>query len=387
MRKVIFSAGLLSFLLVLSFFLFSYLDHSLTVSENTSYQTTDSVKPKTVPEERDDQPDTDLHVQIKESEKQVLDSATEPIELAFAGDVILEASGKTAVQKYGIDYPFEQIKGDIIGADYAVVNLETPITGRTLPFPKEFNFKSGQELLTGLTNAGFDMVTLANNHTMDYGEQGLIDTLKNLNDKKIPYIGAGLNEEEAFSSKTVEIKGRKIGFIGFSRVLPDVSWYAGKEKPGIASGYQLDRMVEIVKEAKEEADCLFVYIHWGKERHSIPEQYQLEYAKALVDAGADGIIGSHPHVLQGFQFYKNKPIAYSLGNFLFPDHVNGKTAESGILKLTINGEDIAMRFIPCMIKNDQIVKLDNKQGESLLNDLVNISYNIERENLTFKSTE
>ncbi len=294
---------------------------------------------------------------------------TEPIEIAFVGDVMMDGSIKDAIKKHGADYPFQHIKAEIEKSDYAVLNLETAVTTRTDKFKKDYNFKADPTSLKGITNAGFDMVSLGNNHAMDYKEEGLEDTIKHLKEYELEYIGAGLNEKEAYSSKTIEIKNKKIKFLGFSRVLPDISWYAGKNKPGIASGYQEDRVIRIIKEERKDCDYLFVYIHWGKESKEKPEDYQIKYAKKMIDAGADGIIGSHPHVLQGFEYYKDKPIAYSLGNFLFPSYVSGKKAETGILKLKIDETGIGMSFKPYLIKNNQITTLSKKEEDRILKEL------------------
>jgi poly-gamma-glutamate capsule biosynthesis protein CapA/YwtB (metallophosphatase superfamily) len=299
---------------------------------------------------------------------------TEPIEISFTGDVMMDWSVKSAINQHGPLYPFEYIKEE---GDYAVTNLETAVTTRSEPYEKTYNFKSNPPVLQGLKDAGFDMVSLANNHTMDYKEAGLLDTIEALNDYKLTYIGAGKNESEAYSHKVITLKGKDIAFLGFSRVLPSIDWYATEHKPGIASGYQLDRIVKHVKRAKEDADYVIVYIHWGTEKSVNPELYQKTYARKMIDVGADAIIGSHPHVLQGFEFYKEKPIAYSLGNFLFPDYVSGKTAQTGILSLHLNNEEITMEFTPYQISNNRVVTITDGQKKKILDELQKISYGVD----------
>lgn len=283
-----------------------------------------------------------------------------PIKLIFVGDTMMDWSVKETVESKGPDYPFTEIKDLVSEVDYAVLNLETAVTNYTEKYPKLYNFRTNPEDLIGIKNAGFDMVTLANNHALDYKITGLKDTIENLNKLNIKFIGAGFNEAEAYQMRIVNIKNKKIGFLGFSRVLPSVSWYAKENRPGIASGYQEDRVINIIKESKPKVDYLFVYIHWGIEKNKTPEDWQINYAHKMIDAGADGIIGSHPHVLQTFSQYKGKPIAFSLGNFLFPDYVRGAQAETGIFEITINKEDITSKFIPFRIKADRIVKVENK---------------------------
>ncbi|OIJ10364.1 hypothetical protein BKP35_14420 [Anaerobacillus arseniciselenatis] len=291
----------------------------------------------------------------------------------------MEGSIEHAMNSFGINYPFLQVEEELQHVDYAIVNLETAVTNRGIPYRKQFNFRTGPQSLVALKEAGFHMVSLANNHTMDYGEKGLVDTIDYLNDVGLAYIGAGRNSEEAYRAHIVEIKGQQIAFLGFSRVLPTVSWYAGPEKPGIASGYQLDRMVRIVEETKKEVDYVFVFMHWGIERQQTPEPYQIYDARAMIDAGADGIVGAHPHVIQGLDYYKGKPIAYSLGNFLFPDYVSGLTAESCILTFIIREDEIKMKYIPYEITGNQVAEVSQEVKEARLASLENLSFNVVRE--------
>lgn len=306
---------------------------------------------------------------------------SEPIIIAFAGDFLVEGSIERAMNTYGIDYPLAAARDEIIAADYAVVNLETAITKAGTIYPKEYNYRTGPKSLQVIKNAGFDMVSLANNHTMDFGVDGLLDTFQYLNEAGIAYIGAGQNSEEAYTQKIVEMKGRKIGFLGFSRVLPSINWYAGPSRPGIASGYQLERMVEVVESSKKEVDFLFVYMHWGVIGNLYPEKYQINDSKAMIDAGADAIVGTHPHVIQGLDYYKGKPIAYSIGNFLFL--VNEKTAESAVLTFVIEGDEISMKFVPYHITPGKVNALNSEAQENRLRSLEKRSFNVRREGKYF----
>lgn len=327
---------------------------------------------------------------VEKAKKIVEDKPYEPIEIIFVGDVMFEWSLKETLKRKGVDYPFEQIKERIKEVDFAVVNLETAITIGTEAYPKKYNFKSEPETLNGLLNAGFDLVSLANNHTMDFGEKGLIDTMKNLEEYNLPYIGSGLNKEEAYMGHEVVIQGKKIKFLAFSRVLPTVEWYATDNKPGIASGYQEDYVTSVIEKEKQEegTDIVFVYIHWGVERNKYPEDYQRKYARKMIEAGADAVVGAHPHVLQGFEFYNGKPIAYSLGNFLFPNYVSGHSAETGLLSLIIEeNNQIRMEFEPFYIHNDQIVDKGIEYQNKILNYLEGISYDVIIENKEVKSSK
>lgn len=307
------------------------------------------------------------------------------ITIAFAGDMIMEGSIEEAMNKHGANYPFLQVQDELQKVDYAIVNLETAVTKRGTVYSKEYNFRTGPESLQGLIQAGFNMVSLANNHTNDYGEEGLLDTIDYLDEVGLDYVGAGKNSDQAYAAKFIEIKDKQIAILGFSRVLPNVSWYAGESKPGIASGYQLERMVQIISEVKADADYVFVYMHWGVERNQTPEPYQKNDARAMIDAGADGIFGSHAHVIQGLDFYNGKPIAYSLGNFLFPDYVHGLTAESSLLTVEIAGDEIRMKYTPYEIIGNQVATLTAEDQHKRIQFLEKISFDIIRKGDIFKS--
>jgi poly-gamma-glutamate capsule biosynthesis protein CapA/YwtB (metallophosphatase superfamily) len=240
--------------------------------------------------------------------------------------------------------------------------------------PKEYNFRSDPNSLSGLKNAGFQLVSLANNHSFDYGQSGFTDTLANLKKYKLDYMGGGANKEEAYGAKTYSIKGRSIKVVAFSRVLPDFSWLATDTKPGLANGYDLTLIQNTIEKEKKDADFLFVYIHWGVETKRSPEAFQRDWAKTMIDSGADGVIGSHPHVLQGFEYYKGKPIAYSLGNFLFPNYIKGDKAQTGILHLDIQKDNIEMSFVPFKIIQDQIIVQNEQEKQVVWNELQTLSY-------------
>lgn len=310
---------------------------------------------------------------LKQTYHQTIDPE---ISILFAGDTMMDWSIKNTVKSKGPDYPFRYVKDEVSASDYAIVNLETAVTTHSGTFSKEYNFKSDPNSLEGLKNAGFDLISLANNHTMDYQTEGLLETMDNINLYGLSYIGAGRNASEAYRSKEVIIKGKKFKFLAFSRVLPSTTWAAGENSPGLANGYNLDLMKEIVMQESKTCDYLMVYMHWGKERSKHPELYQVNYAKTMIDAGADAIVGAHPHVLQGFQYYKGKPIAYSLGNFLFPDYVKGDSAETGLLKIHIKNGKMSMQFKPYYIKDDMIVKLNHDEEKKILAKLEDLSYQI-----------
>jgi len=299
------------------------------------------------------------------------------IDIVFAGDVMMDNSVKAAMRERGVDDPFEEVKELVQAADWAVVNLETAVTTATVKDTSQiYNFNADPASLGGLWNTGFDMVSLANNHVLDYLTEGLLDTMENLDAVGLTYTGAGKNEEDAFRAKTVEIGGNKIKIAAYTRFIPLTSWNAGKNRPGIAGAYNQKKVLKAIREQSADCDYFIVYMHWGVEQNNRPEKWQREFAKKMIDAGADAIIGSHPHVLQGFEYYKGKPIAYSLGNFLFPDYVQGPNADTGLLKLSLRDGQIEMSFHPYFIKDDRILKLDSDYEEKQLKYIEELSYGV-----------
>jgi poly-gamma-glutamate capsule biosynthesis protein CapA/YwtB (metallophosphatase superfamily) len=258
----------------------------------------------------------------------------EQVKLAFVGDVIFSSTVEDQLLKFGYDYPYSFVKDYLQKADLTIANLETPVTENGTVQKKDYVYRSSPLALPAFKEAGVDIVNLANNHVMDYGEKGLLDTLKALDQIGIQKIGAGKDADEAYSPVIVEKQGIKIAFLGFSRVVPEKSWKAAPGHPGVADTYNYTVPVEAIQKAKQQADLVVVIAHWGVEREDKPDKFQTELAHRYIDAGADLIVGSHPHVLQGFESYKGKWIAYSLGNFIFTINNTVKTWDSVILQAT-----------------------------------------------------
>ncbi|MBS4199375.1 CapA family protein [Bacillus sp. FJAT-49732] len=315
----------------------------------------------------------------KEAEKQ--QKASPEINIIFAGDTMFDWDLRPILEKNGYDYPFVYVKDKVQRADYAFVNAETVFTDKTEKDPSQlFWIKSDPRGLQALNKTGFDMLNLGNNHTLDYLRPGLNDTLQYVEQYGFDYIGAGRNEEEAYASKEIEIKGKKFRFFSFVHFLPDVNWIAKNDRSGIPNGYDLELIKKTILEQKGDSDYTIVYFHWGKEKQNIPVDYQYEYVKELQKTGVDLIIGSHPHWLQGFQYYNGMPVAYSLGNFLFPPYVKNESAQTGLLKVTFKGDQIKMNFDPYIISKGQIIPVENAERDQFLRYLQSISFDVEISN-------
>ncbi|KKM12839.1 hypothetical protein SY88_01415 [Clostridiales bacterium PH28_bin88] len=289
-----------------------------------------------------------------------------PFTLAVVGDVLLDRAVGNAIQRHGPDYPWEQT-GLLAEADIALANLETSVSTRGKAQDKKWTFRSKPETLDGVARAGIDIVTLANNHALDFGEQALLDTLEHLRSRGIAYIGAGANMDEARAPYITDVNGHVVAFLGFTVVTPQ-GWEAGKQKPGVNSGWDNKAMFAAVEQAKKQADFVVVYMHWGVEREDQPSKAQRYLGRRLVEAGADLVVGSHPHNLQGIEFYQGAPVVYSLGNFVFTDSGVPKTLETGILSVKVeDGRITEMALTPYIISAGRPVRLEGDKAKAVLN--------------------
>lgn len=242
------------------------------------------------------------------------------VSLLFGGDIYLSDHVLNAYDKAGgvagiLD---EGLRNEIASADIFMANEEFPFSDRgSAAEDKQYTFRLPPSRLHIMQEIGPDIVTLANNHILDYGTDALLDTCALLDEAGIRRVGAGAGLEEAKKLEVMEVRGKRIGFLAASRVIPVSSWTVGKSHPGVLTTYDPAILLGEIQAAQDLCDYLVVYIHWGIERNTKPEEYQRTLARQYIDAGADLVVGSHPHVLQGIEYYKGKPILYSLGNFVF----------------------------------------------------------------------
>ncbi|WP_379135909.1 CapA family protein [Paenibacillus sp. sgz500958] len=305
------------------------------------------------------------------------ETSTGAITLAFAGDVLLDGFVGDQIDKYGVNYPFVKVETTLKKADMAFVNLETPVTVRGEPSDKMFVFRSKPASLGGLVYAGIDGVSLANNHILDYGPVGMLDTLIHLDKYKLGHTGAGKNSAAAFTPYIKTVQNKKIAVIGVSRVFSDPSWQADANRAGAASAYRLDSMLGEIKKSSKANDFTIVYIHWNVEFMDYPEKSSRELAKKIIDSGADMIVGAHSHSLMGIEFYKHKPIYYSLGNFVFNRSTRGgdKTLNSMLLNVEIEGSKVTSRITPVKILAGQPNFMSDKYNQETIKLMNKLSYN------------
>jgi poly-gamma-glutamate synthesis protein (capsule biosynthesis protein) len=254
-------------------------------------------------------------------------------ELAFAGDVHFAGSAGSALSGH-----LGSAFGVLRSADLAVLNLETAITDRGTPQPKEFTFRAPPRAVAVLRQAGVDAVSVANNHGMDYGRVGLADTLAAARAAGMPLLGAGQDDQAAWTPLRREVNGVRISVLAATDVLDDfaiTSWVAGPGTPGLASAKDTDRLLAVVRAERAAVDVVVVFLHWGQERIVCPTARQQQLARLLADAGADIVVGSHAHVVQPGGTVGKALVRYGLGNFQFYAN-GGPGSNSGVLTVTVN---------------------------------------------------
>lgn len=268
----------------------------------------------------------------------------EEIVINAVGDIMLAGKWAKALKSRGYEHSFADVRSELAKGDINLANLESPIaTGGNEFSNKQFRFRAEPAVAKAVRAAGFNLVTLANNHSMDFGAEALAETLQHLNSAGIAWVGAGVNLDEARKMALYTIKGKKIAFLGYSLTQP-LEFFAGKARPGTTPGYE-KLVAADVASARRQADYVIVSFHWGREASGTVQAYQRNAAHNAIDAGADAVIGHHPHVLQGIERYKNGIIFYSLGNFAFAS--KSKTADvSALIRLRLDAKQRTAEILP-----------------------------------------
>jgi poly-gamma-glutamate synthesis protein (capsule biosynthesis protein) len=294
-----------------------------------------------------------------------------PVTFAFAGDVNFEGSPRTQL---GED-PASVLApvADALAADLTLVNLETAVTERGTAADKEFVFRAPVTAFEALRAGGVDVVNLGNNHGMDFGEEGLLDTLAAADDPEtgLPLVGGGHDEAEAYEPHRLTIRGQRIAVFGATRVIDGHligPWTATGDGPGLAVAEDPTRLVQAVAAARPEVDTLIVFLHWGQERNPCPLADQLDVADALTAAGADVIVGSHAHIPLAGGMRDGAYVHYGLGNFVFGS-ATGPTSESGVLRLTLTGRRVdAATWVPVRLSSGLPAPLEGDEAATALAD-------------------
>lgn len=318
---------------------------------------------------------------IKSTESTEKKAKKESITISFAGDVTMgnykgssyysSFDHEFEKQNQNYSYFFQNVKDVFEQDDLTVVNLEGPLTTSNNAQVKRFAFKGDPTYVNILKEGNIEAVTLANNHSKDYLEEGLNDTEFILKENGIEYFGSN-------KQAIIDIKGVKVGLLGYNGWLEN---YNDK---------YLNNMKNEIEVMKKESDLILAYFHWGTERMYYPDKVQIDFAHFAIDSGVDGVLGSHPHVIQGIEKYKEKYIAYSLSNFCFGGNKNPKDKDTFIYQQTFNFEDEKLvsinkpNLIPCSISsksninNYQPTPSEGEEKNRILNKIIDISESLNK---------
>lgn len=279
-------------------------------------------------------------------------ATAEPVIINAVGDIMLAGSGEQTYRKLGYDYPFDATRELLKKGNIVIGNLESPIASSGVEFTeKRFRFKAAVKAASALKNAGFTHLSLANNHMLDFGADGLSQTIEALDSNRIVHSGAGPDLSASRRAGVTDVNGLRVAFLSYSLTYPE-EFFAGEGRAGTTPGYAPLFSGDIAQ-AKKSADCVIVAFHWGGEGVRKPKPYQVVAARKAVDAGADIVIGHHPHVLQGVEHYGKGIIFYSLGNFAFGS-MSRSSDRSMIARITFDGGIKEVEIIPLNVLNSEV---------------------------------
>ncbi len=293
--------------------------------------------------------------------------------MIFTGDVLLSEYVLSNYNSNGIDKVVSSpLRDKMVNADFTMVNNEFPFSNRGTKAPdKQYTFRVDPKYVTILQELGIDAVGLANNHVLDFGKEALEDTFTTLNNAGIPFTGAGHDLAEASKIVPVEKDGVKVGIVAATRVIPVVEWNVKNSQPGVFTTYDPTDLINVIQRERSNFDLIFVMVHWGTEHTDKLEEYQKTIGHQLIDAGADCIIGAHPHVVQGIEKYNGKMIFYSLGNYIFNQNIERTFA------LNINYDNVKVNpmysLIPARATGATTREMTAEEAASLYSYLNSIS--------------
>jgi len=281
------------------------------------------------------------------------------IRIRIVGDIMLDRNVKnrTEISK-NPNYPFLKLPNNWFEeVDFSMANLEGPVTDRRRPPDKTIDFQFDPSVIPVLKAQGFDAFSQANNHALDQGNEGYVDSINRLRAAGFIAFGHQVKDDE-IAMATTTIRGMRLAFLGFNTT----------DNP-------LDRISAkaVLAQAQAEAELVIVYMHWGTEYRDRPDVSSVELAHWLIDEGADIVIGTHPHWVQGISTYKEKPIVWSLGNFIFDQDFSLPTRQGLAIELVLNGKNISLKPIPIQIDQSQPRVAEENQLAERLEVLADIS--------------
>lgn len=269
--------------------------------------------------------------------------------LLFTGDVLLDRGVRPYAEHQGVQSLFADVDSVFRQADAVIINMECPLTDVETPVNKHYIFRAEPRWAKDLQAAGITHAALANNHTNDQGRQGLLSTYNCLKDAGIQPLGFGYTQKERLQPVIFQKNGVEVALFN-SVTIPLENWYDLDDRPGICQA-NASILADAIRSyrAGHPQTKIIVILHWGVEFQPLPSMQQRIDAQSLIAAGADGIIGHHPHVVQPLRFINGKPVFFSLGNFVF-DQTPPIANQAVMAQLTFQGDTLIATSIPVQIK-------------------------------------
>ncbi len=286
------------------------------------------------------------------------------------GDIMLARGTEKYMEKFGYEYPFLEIKSEIEKHDVAIANLESPLSERGQKFSpyKGIYFKADPRAIRGLQFCGFDIISLANNHTLDWGIEAAYDTMILLSEKGIQYAGIGRTRKEACKPALINANGTSIAFISYNDIYPFFIHESGGSM--VTLTLKKDSLKSDIATLNKRYDVVIVYVHSGDEYRKHPEAEKVNKMRMLIDYGADIVLCSHPHVIQDIEVYRDGLIAYSLGNLIFDQDWSKETSFGLLLEISFLGKK-PLYYNPSVvyIKNTQARIIENDVSQNIISSL------------------
>jgi len=308
--------------------------------------------------------------------------STQRFSILFVGDILLANEAEKHIHKKGIEYPFWKIKEELLKYDFIFANMESPITKRGTPLvEKPYIFRVKPEDAVCLKDLKIDAVSISNNHLMDYNIEGMVDTIAALDRLNIRHTGGGMNLDEARRPVMLKYGDTTIVILAYCNRPPE-EYYATDSLPGIAP-LDLNLIREDIAAYRLRNNRIIISLHWGIEQTHVPQKEQIATAHDIIDAGADAIIGHHPHWPQGIEIYRGRPIVYSLGNFI-NGYINPVERDNIAVGFYYNNGTLeTIKVIPLAGRNRQIrfqpFVLTGRQADGFLNLMRNLSRGLKTE--------
>ena len=290
------------------------------------------------------------------------DDGDTTVVVAIVGDVLLDRGVRTALEQRSLDELLADVAPVLREADLAVGNLECVLSKRGLRSAKPFSFRGDPEHAAALARAGFDAMSLANNHTLDYGRVALSDTMAALEGAGIAAVGAGPSRAAAMRARIVERKGLRIALLGYCAMFVEAT--TPRADAVTISESDLEDFEKEIRAAKSVSDAVIVLPHWGREWSSLPNDTQKRLSERFLDAGATIVAGAHPHVLQPIERRGTRLVAWSLGNFVFDQR--GEGADSCVLRVTIGRDGVrGYDVVPIVIRECAPMRVEGVDAERI----------------------